>query len=272
MYVLTGKAKRLKTHANPVERQFVKNIFYVYAWIRKDTNRIFYVGKGHGNRYKDLSSRNDWFLHTVNKVGMENIEIKILEDNLDEETSFEREKFYIKKYRDEGQPLTNLTDGGDGSGNWYQFLSEEEKEKHREISKSFLGKKHTEETKEKMRKAAAGRKHTEETKKKLSEYYKLHPNRGFLGHHVSEENKKLIAEIQRKRCSKKILVFNEQKELIKTFDSFKNCLESKEDNINDYMLRCSVLKNRHIKNISDLVQAKNKLYYIYEEDYNKLQS
>ena len=72
---------------------------------------------------------------------MENIEIKILEDGLDEETSFEREKFYIKKYRDEGQPLVNLTDGGDGSGNWYQFLSDEEKEKHREISKSFLGKK-----------------------------------------------------------------------------------------------------------------------------------
>ena len=250
----------------------MENIFYVYVWIRKDTNQIFYVGKGHAEKYKDMCSRNDWFLHVVNKVGKENIEIKFLEENLSEEEAFEKEKYYIKKFREEGKPLVNLTDGGDGSGNWYQFLTEEEKERHREISKSWLGRKHTEETKEKMRKAATGRKHTEETKRKLSEYCKKHPSRGFLGHHISEENKKIIAEIQRKRCSKKILVFNEQKELIKTFDSFKTCLESKEDNINDYMLRCSVLKNKHIKNISDLVQAKNKLYYIYEEDYNKLQS
>lgn len=33
------------------------NRFYVYVWIRKDTNNVFYVGKGSNNRYKDLSMR-----------------------------------------------------------------------------------------------------------------------------------------------------------------------------------------------------------------------
>lgn len=55
------------------------NNFYVYVWIRKDIDKVFYVGKGKNNRYKDLSSRNKWFLNVVHKVGMENIEIKILE-------------------------------------------------------------------------------------------------------------------------------------------------------------------------------------------------
>ena len=29
------------------------NEYYVYEWFIVDTNEVFYVGKGKGNRYKD---------------------------------------------------------------------------------------------------------------------------------------------------------------------------------------------------------------------------
>ena len=32
--------------------------FYVYEWYNIDTNEVFYVGKGCGNRYKTTSRRN----------------------------------------------------------------------------------------------------------------------------------------------------------------------------------------------------------------------
>lgn len=45
-----------------------KNKYYVYEWIRLDTNEPFYVGKGCGNRWKELLNRNNWFLRIVNKI------------------------------------------------------------------------------------------------------------------------------------------------------------------------------------------------------------
>ena len=38
-------------------------MFYVYEWYNVDTNEIFYVGKGCGNRYKSISHRNQHFLN-----------------------------------------------------------------------------------------------------------------------------------------------------------------------------------------------------------------
>ena len=64
--------------------KFINNIFYVYTWTRLDKNYVFYVGKGHGNRYKDLSSRNKYFTNIVNKIGIENIRIDIIENELTE--------------------------------------------------------------------------------------------------------------------------------------------------------------------------------------------
>ena len=111
--------------------------FYVYVWIRKDTGNVFYVGKGTKNRYKDLSMRNKYFLNIVNKLGMDNIEIKIIENNLTEQEAFDKEKEYIKYYIDNGIKLANMTSGGEGSSDWYNHLTDEEKQRHREISKSF---------------------------------------------------------------------------------------------------------------------------------------
>jgi len=40
--------------------------FYVYKWYYKDSNKIFYIGKGVKNRYKTLTHRNKKFLEIYN--------------------------------------------------------------------------------------------------------------------------------------------------------------------------------------------------------------
>lgn len=118
--------------------------------------------------------RNRHFLNIVRKLGKKNCTIIFLEKNLNESTAFEKEKYYISYYRQKGVHLTNISNGGDGSSGWFENVNEEEKERHREVSKSFLGKHHTEETKRKMSEAALGR-HimTDEGKKRLSELRKI---------------------------------------------------------------------------------------------------
>ena len=170
----------------------MNNNFYVYIWTRLDKNEVFYVGKGSKNRYKDMRMRNRYFLNIVNKIGIDNIKIDIIENNLTEEQAFQKEIFYINYYKKQGCNLTNISKGGEGSSGWFDSLSDEEKEKHREISKSFLGKHHTEETRNKMSKSAKGRKMSEETKKKISKYRK--GKEGYWkGKHLTEETRNMLS-------------------------------------------------------------------------------
>lgn len=86
--------------------------YYVYEWIRLDTNEPFYVGKGHGNRWKHTNGRNSYFTNIINKVPCV---VNILHDNLDEETAFGLEIWYIREYRDIiGYNMCNINDGGEG--------------------------------------------------------------------------------------------------------------------------------------------------------------
>lgn len=119
----------------------MKNVFYVYEWIRLDTNEPFYVGKGKGNRWKELTRGNNQ--HFNNIVKSIPIVVNILHDNLDEQTAFGLEVWYIREYRDIiGYDLVNINDGGEGcvlcgkNSPWYgKHHSEEVKKKMRESSK-----------------------------------------------------------------------------------------------------------------------------------------
>lgn len=167
--------------------------FYVCVWIKKDTNNVFYVGKGTKNRYKDLSMRNKYFLNIVHKIGMDNIDIKIIENNLTEQEAFAKEKEYIKYYKDNGIKLANMTSGGEGSSDWYNHLTDEEKERHKEISKSFFGKHHTEETKKKISEANKGRKWDNEHKQLFSDLAKGRES-AFKGHKHTDKTKSVLRE------------------------------------------------------------------------------
>ena len=91
----------------------MENIYYVYEWIRLDTNEPFYVGKGKDDRWKTLTRGNN--RHFNNIVKSIPVAVNILHDNLDEEVAFELEVWYIREYRDIiGYDLVNMNDGGEG--------------------------------------------------------------------------------------------------------------------------------------------------------------
>lgn len=139
------------------------NEFYTYVHIRLDTNKIFYVGKGKGNRYLSFSRRNNHWKNIVNKHGFE---AKILCNGLSEKSSFETERSLIAILKSVGIPLSNMTNGGEGPSG--MIHSESTKKKW---SLAKIGKKRGSYTKDHCKKisdALKGRKVSDKTKEKIS--------------------------------------------------------------------------------------------------------
>ena len=123
------------------------------------------------NRYTQTEkSRNIYFKRTIAKY---KCKVKLYKTNLSENDAFTLEKQLIDAYTKKGIQLTNLTNGGEGSSGWFKKKTKKEQEAHREVSKSILGKKHTNETRKRMSESAKERhrRHpmTNETRKKISE-------------------------------------------------------------------------------------------------------
>lgn len=86
------------------------NRFCVYAHIRKDTNEIFYIGKGNKNRPNAKNSRNPHWHNIVNKCGYN---VSILIKDLTDDESYNYEQWVISMLGYDN--LTNLSSGGRGS-------------------------------------------------------------------------------------------------------------------------------------------------------------
>lgn len=145
--------------------------FYVYMWYFIDTDEVFHIGKGTGNRYKETkSSRNDFFKNIIN-THRDNVDVKIYKDGLTEQEAWDLEKALIAQYKAIGQCKTNFHEGGCGgyTGNY------DNPERNRKISEALKGKpgrrgpdnpmygKHlSDETKRKISAALKGRPFTEE--------------------------------------------------------------------------------------------------------------
>lgn len=156
--------------------------YYVYEWIRLDTNEPFYVGKGCKDRWRILDrGNNHHFNNIVNSIP---VAVNILHDNLNEETAYGLECYYIYFYRDViGYNMCNISDGGEGCvlvgenhPMYGKHPTEETKAKISEALKGenhpMYGKHHSEEAKKKMSEKALGRKHTEESKQRISKKIK----------------------------------------------------------------------------------------------------
>jgi hypothetical protein len=100
-------------------------LFYIYEHIRSDTNAIFYVGKGKGNRCNDLNNRNKHWKNIVYKANGFTAR-KIVQD-IDEELALLCEQERIDQLKRLGVKLCNMTNGGEGTSG--RVLSEESKAK-----------------------------------------------------------------------------------------------------------------------------------------------
>ena len=105
--------------------------YYVYEWYIVPTNEVFYVGKGKGKRCFDTSHRNKFFKDMYKS---HECAVRKIEENLDEQTAFQREIYWINYYRTKtNYRLTNVTDGGEGTSGY--IPSKEIKEKISAASK-----------------------------------------------------------------------------------------------------------------------------------------
>ena len=186
----------LTTGVENTYNQIMRNEYYVYVHKRKDTNEVFYVGKGCGRRAFWKNGRNKHWHNVVNKCGYD---VEIIKGCLTEEEAFELEKSTISYYGRKN--LCNYTDGGEGTSG--SKCTDQQKQHLREVftgrvfspetikkmsiaatirnanpewqanrKAKLIGRKHTEEHKEKIRLAGIGRKLDANARKKISDFHK----------------------------------------------------------------------------------------------------
>lgn len=179
----------------------VNNNFYIYQHVDPRTNLIRYIGKGKGGRAWKLTNRSghhkSW-LQNLASVGLKPT-VELIETNKTEQQAFELEKLWIAACRSSFQPLTNLTDGGEGTSGWSP--SEEIRKK---ISKANSGEKHpnfgkhlSEATRrnisENHNRPMLGKTHNKQTRKKISQNHR----RIWLGKGFSDEHRRKLSESKR---------------------------------------------------------------------------
>jgi len=161
--------------------------------IRNLINGKIYVGKtgmNFGDRWDSHRSLlnngkhdNPHLQRAWDKYGQDNFEFIVIEDCSIDELS-DREKYYIKLYKDMGLAY-NIHDGGDEGYNLGKHLSDETKRKIGEKNRiNGIGRKASDETKEKMSKSHTGMKYaamSEEGRKNIQQaqqkYFENNPKK-----------------------------------------------------------------------------------------------
>lgn len=164
----------------------------MYEWYIVETEEVFYVGKGSGDRYKTINGRNKFFKCMYNS---HRCDVRIKYDNLTEKEAFAQEKELINYYRNNTTfRLTNQTDGGEGSSGWKP--SQEIKEK---MSKALKKKWNDPDYKERVIKSRHDISSTfqsKEFKEKISRIVSGNNNPNYHNY-WSEKQKQHLSKIQK---------------------------------------------------------------------------
>ena len=156
----------------------IRTMYYVYQHKTADTNSIFYIGKGKGNRAFTKSNRSQYWKNVVAKHGLQ---IDFVVKDVDEELAFLVEAECIDQNKKLGIKLINMTDGGEGASGYKHTETHREKMKGNKFGAStwgtsFKGKTHSDEQKAKWAEIRKGvtsfRKGvvlSDETKRKISQ-------------------------------------------------------------------------------------------------------
>lgn len=133
------------------------NKFYVYRYIRLDTEMPFYVGKGCGRRAGKRTRHNEYCQRIMAKAGFR---IEYIMKGLSEQAALNKETEFITMYKRIGLCEANLLKGKDSLKAGFRG--------------GFHGKKHSTKTKALIKKSMTGsknpfhgKKHSAETKEKL---------------------------------------------------------------------------------------------------------
>ena len=131
-------------------------------------------------RFTQHTKRGFLLTEAITKYGESKFSINLIEEVESADRAYELEIFYIKEYNTKAPNGYNLTDGGDGIFGWdvteeyREWCSQRAKELHKNKKLGMYGKKHTDETKQKMSESAKGNKNclgrvpSDETKLKIS--------------------------------------------------------------------------------------------------------
>lgn len=148
--------------------------YYTYAHFTKDTNELFYIGKGHyrkerpqATRAASSKGRNKYWNNIVKKHG--GFTYEVLAEWPTEKEALEHEMFLIPLFKEMNFRLCNLTNGGEGMSGWKH--TEEHKKKMSEFQKGNTyckGKKLSKERIEALSKLHKGVPKTKEHREKLS--------------------------------------------------------------------------------------------------------
>lgn len=152
-----------------------KSDFYVYIHRRADNGQVFYIGKGRLRRSNNKSLRSIHWKRTVAKYGYW---IEKPQQNMTEENALLLEMWLIARYLHLGYKLCNKTLGGDGCLG--MKLTEESRKK---CGIKNIGRKWSDERKLDQSKRFKGVKRSDEAKKKMSEIAK---KRGFKNRKISD--------------------------------------------------------------------------------------
>jgi NUMOD3 motif len=197
----------------------MENKYYLYRHIRLDKNEPFYIGIGtksnrqHPNiksEYKrayEINRKESYIWNNI--VSKTEYEIEILFESNDYNFIKEKEKEFIKLYgriNKNSGCLSNMTDGGDGTIGY--IPSKEQVENHRNF---LIGRKQSEETKQKRLESRRGYKHSEETRVKISNSHK--------GKKTAKEHLEKLYKGQIIANSKPILQYDLDGNLIKEWQS-----------------------------------------------------
>lgn len=169
-----------------------ERLYYVYIWYIVETKEVFYVGKGKGGRYKQVSGRNKFFRDMYTS---HNCDVRKIYENLTESEAFQKEQEIIKWYRENTDyRLTNQTDGGEGSSGWVP--PEEFKIKQSKIHKAQW---QDEDFREKMtaiRTDENGPYKSREFREKIAQLVQGNNNPNY-GNYWTEEMKQHLSEIRK---------------------------------------------------------------------------
>lgn len=115
-------------HIEPDWSEVKPTGFYVYIHRRLTDGLVMHVGKGKGRSAWSRSGRNQYWRNTGAKHG---VLVEIFKDGLSEQCALTLEKIAIFHYRALGHPLTNMTNGGEGTSGYNRPRSDAEREKLR---------------------------------------------------------------------------------------------------------------------------------------------